>query len=142
MSRLVPSLTAFLLAMCGSAGAFTSGNFLDVSVTCPSQAGNGVLERISENPEGNQSRATYIYKNGRLEKITVAHSEDGTVFKELFSLDRASSEATKEAPAFHGFEGAGNELFRFYCFAEPEAKARYLGLLRANREILRQDKGG
>ncbi|TRC95496.1 hypothetical protein FJV76_01685 [Mesorhizobium sp. WSM4303] len=63
-------------------------------------------------------------------------------FKDLFSLDRASSEATKEAPAFHGFEGAGNELFRFYCLAEPEAKARYRELLRANREILRQDKGG
>jgi len=128
--------------MCGSAAAFSSGNFLDVSVTCPSQAGNGVLETTRENPEGNQSRATYIYKNGRLEKITVAHSEDGTVFKDLFSLDRTTSEGTKEAPAFHGYKGAGNELFRFYCFAEPEAKARYLDLLRANREILHPDKGG
>lgn len=114
------------------------GNFLSVSIKCPDQPGNGVLETISENPEGNQSRVSYVYSNGQLERVAVAHSEDRTVFKDLFALDRATSDGTQEAPAFHGYEGAGNELFRFYCFAEPEAKERYLEILRANRETLRQ----
>jgi len=34
MSRLVQSLTALLLAMCGSAGAFASGNFLEAKARC------------------------------------------------------------------------------------------------------------
>ncbi|RUT97910.1 hypothetical protein EOD23_27850 [Mesorhizobium sp. USDA-HM6] len=142
ISGVAPSLIALLFSMCCSSASLADSDFLRVSIKCPDQPGNGVLETINENPKGNQSRISLFYSNGRMEKVVVAHSEDGTVFKELFALDRATSEATKEAPAFHGFENGGNELFRFYCDAEPEAKARYLGLLRSNRDILRQLKGG
>lgn len=138
----VASLIVLLSATCGSSTSFADSDFLRVSIKCPDQPGNGVLETINENPKGNQSRISRFYSDGRMERVVVAHSEDGTVFKELFALDRATSEATKEAPAFHGFENGGKELFRFYCDAEPEAKARYLGLLRANRDVLQQLKGG
>jgi hypothetical protein len=141
-SDVAPRSIVLLFATCVSSASFADSDFLRVSIKCPDQPGNGVLETINENPAGNQSRVSYFYSNGRMERVVVAHSEDGTVFKELFALDRLASEATKEAPAFHGYENGGRELFRFYCFAEPKAKERYLELLRANRDVLRQLKAG
>ncbi|WP_157895975.1 hypothetical protein [Mesorhizobium sp. ORS 3428] len=129
-------------ATCGSSASFADSDFLRVSVKCPDEPGNGVLETINENPEGKKSKVSYVFSNGRMERVVVAKSEDGTIFKELFALDRATSEATKEAPAFHGYKENSEELFRFYCFAEPKAKELYLELLRANRDVLRQLRGG
>ncbi|RRI05957.1 hypothetical protein EH240_05345 [Mesorhizobium tamadayense] len=143
ISAVAPSLIVLLFATCGSSASLADSDFLRVSIKCPDQPGNGALETINENAEGNQSRVSYFYSNGRMERVVVAHSEDGTVFfKELFALDRATSETTNKAPAFHGYENSGKALFRFYCFAEPEAKKRYLELLQANRDVLRQLKGG
>ncbi|MDG4883839.1 hypothetical protein [Mesorhizobium sp. WSM4884] len=138
----VSSLIALFFGVCCSSASLADSDFLRVSIKCPDHPGNGVLETINENPEGNQTRISLFYTNGRVERVVVAHSDDGAAFKELFALDRATSETTREAPAFHSFENGGTELFRFYCDAEPEAKARYLNLLRANRDILRQLKGG
>jgi hypothetical protein len=77
-----------------------------------------------------------------MERVVVSHSDDGSTFKDLFALARGTSVGTKEFPAFRGYEDRGNELLRFFCFAEPEAKERYLEILRANREMLREEKRG
>jgi hypothetical protein len=138
----VPSLVLLLCATLCVSASFAGGDFLRVSITCPVQPGNGVLETIDEGPKGNQSKVSYFYNNGRMEKVAVSSSEDGTVFKEVFALERVASEATNEAPAFQAYEDGSKELFRFYCFAEPYAKERYLELLRDNRDMLRRLKGG
>ncbi|MHB9446442.1 hypothetical protein ACYG9R_06675 [Mesorhizobium sp. RSR565B] len=139
---VVPGAIVLFLATCVSSASFANSDFLRISVNCPDQSGNGVLEAISENPEGHRSKVSYLFRNGHMERVAVASSLEGTAFKERFALDRATSEATKEAPAFHGYEENSQELLRFYCFAEPAAKQRYLDLLRANQELLRQSRGG
>lgn len=132
---------AFVLVLSGCTSCLASSDFLRVSVECPNPPGSGVLATIDEKPSGHQSRVSTFYIDGQVDRITVSNSEDGSHFSDRFTLGRATSVGTKEFPAFRAFEDRANELLRFFCQAEPEARQRYLDLLQANRELLREEKG-
>ncbi|TPN79590.1 hypothetical protein FJ987_05865 [Mesorhizobium sp. CU2] len=138
MKHSIGLALVLLLAMCSC--SFAASDFLRVSVECPNPDGNGVLKTIDEKPNGSESRVSTSYIGGQVDRVTVASSQDGSNFKDRFTLSRLASAGTKELPAFRAFEDRANELLRFFCNATPEEKQRYLDLLQANRALLQQLK--
>ncbi|WP_027057616.1 hypothetical protein [Mesorhizobium loti] len=134
---------ALVLVLGGGTSCFANTDFLRVSVECPTPGGSKILETIDEKPNGNQSRVSTFYMDGRVDRIAVSFSEDGSNFREQFALSRSTSVGTKEFPAFRALEDRANELLRFFCQADAdtEARQRYLDLLKANRQFLSEEKG-
>lgn len=137
MRRLIGLALVVMLGR--STSCLANTDFLRVSVECPSQGSSRVLETVDKKPNGNESRVSTSYIDGRVDSVTVSYSEDGSIFHELFTLGRLTSAGTKEFPAFRALEDRANELMKFFCDADAETRQRYLDLLQANRHLLDQD---
>jgi len=81
----------FLLVFSATGGgsSFADSDFLRVSVECPAQAGDGLLETIDANTRGGRSRVSTFYVAGKMQRVVVSSSKDGGPFHDVFALDRA-----------------------------------------------------